>query len=95
MTGLPGTGVNSNRQRSGISPFGDTVPPTDSVRFSAIAPLTLSTPLIMAIALDKKAGAIYPRILSFSILYATCFHPCRGIILSGPTHAYREDGETP
>jgi hypothetical protein len=95
MTGLPGTGVDSDRQWSGISLSGDTGPPTDSVRFSVTAPLALPTRLITAIAPDKKAGTIYSRIFSFSIMYATCFHSRRSILLSGLTHDSRRCGGTP
>jgi len=43
MTGLPGIGVNLDRQWRGISLSGDTGPPTDSVRFSVTAPLAIPT----------------------------------------------------
>jgi PAS domain S-box-containing protein len=56
---------------------------TDFVRFIVIASLTLSSILITAISLAKNAGAIYPQLFYFPILYATYFYPKRGIILSG------------
>ncbi len=56
---------------------------TDFVRSTVIASLTLSSILITAIGLAKNAGAIYPQLFYFPILYATYFYPKRGIILSG------------
>ena len=56
---------------------------TDIVRFSVIVSLTLSSILITAIALTRNAGAIYPQLFYFPILYATYFYPRKGIILSG------------
>jgi PAS domain S-box-containing protein len=56
---------------------------TDIVRFSVIASFTLSSILITTIALAKNAGALYPQLFYFPILYATYFYPRRGIILSG------------
>ncbi|MGA9621410.1 PAS domain S-box protein [Methanoregula sp.] len=56
---------------------------TDFVRYTVIASLTISSILITAIALTKNAGALYPQLFYFPILYATYFYPKRGIILSG------------
>ena len=56
---------------------------TDLVRFIVIASLTLSSILITALSLAKNAGAIYPQLFYFPILYATYFYPRRGIILAG------------
>ncbi|HVP97320.1 PAS domain-containing sensor histidine kinase [Methanoregula sp.] len=56
---------------------------TDFVRTIVIASLTLSSILITTIALAKNAGAIYPQLFYFPILYATYFYPKRGIILAG------------
>ncbi len=56
---------------------------TDFVRYTVIASLTLCSILITAIALSKNAGALYPQLFYFPILYATYFYPKRGIILSG------------
>ena len=56
---------------------------TEFVRSTVIASLTLSSILITAIALAKNAGAIYPQLFYFPILYTTYFYPKQGIILSG------------
>ena len=56
---------------------------TDLVRFIVIVSLTLSSILITALSLAKNAGAIYPQLFYFPILYATYFYPRRGIILAG------------
>ena len=56
---------------------------TDLVRFIVIVSLTLSSILITALSLARNAGAIYPQLFYFSILYATYFYPKRGIILAG------------
>lgn len=56
---------------------------TDLVRFIVIASLTLSSILITALSLARNAGAIYPQLFYFPILYATYFYPRRGIILAG------------
>ena len=56
---------------------------SDLVRFIVIVSLTLSSILITALSLARNAGAIYPQLFYFPILYATYFYPKRGIILAG------------